>query len=75
MGTISCSNVWDTILCSNGINIQGILRIQLGTDGDWENILENIYFDNSLNKIDRVERYDSQMTSNTKPLVRYANVV
>ena len=60
------------------------LRIQSGTDGDWENILKNIYCENSRNKIDRVDdcvclngcvRYDSPMTSNNKPLVRYANVV
>ena len=84
MGTIPCSNVWDTIPCSNGINIQDILRIQSGTDRDWENSLNNIYCEDILNKIDRVDdcvcvngcvRYDSPMTSNTKPLVRYANVV
>ena len=84
MGTIPYSNGWDTILCSNCINKQGILRIQSGTDRYWDNSLKNIYCENSLNKTDCLYyrvcvngcvRYDSPMTSNTKLLVRYANVV
>ena len=84
MGTILCSNVWDKIPCSNGINRKGILRIQSMTDWDWDNSIKNIYCENSLNKTDRVddcvcvngcERYDSPMTSNPKHLVRYSNVV
>ena len=79
MGTMPCSNVWDTIPCSNCINRQGILRIYTGTDEYWDNNLKNIYCENSLNKIDRVDvnscvRYDSSMTSNPKPLVIYTNV-
>ena len=84
MGIILYSNVWDTIPCSKGINGQGILSIESGTDRDWDNSVKNIYCENSLNKIDRLHYrvfvngwvgYDSPMTSNTKHLVRYSNVV
>ena len=84
MGIILYSNVWDTIPCSKGINGQGILSIESGTDRDWDNSVKNIYCDNSLNKIDRLYyrvcvnfcvRYDLPMTSNPKLLVIYANVV
>ena len=54
MGTIPYINVWDTILCSNFINRKGILRIQSGTEGDWDNSQKNIYCENSLNKIYRL---------------------
>ena len=79
MGTITCSNgsnVWNMIPRSNRINRKGILRIQLGTDGDWENILNNIYCENSPDKLDCADdrvnvngivRYESPMTDNPKP--------
>ena len=38
------SNVWDTSLWSNGSNRRGILSIQSGTDGVWENTPKNIYW-------------------------------
>ena len=78
------SNVWYMSPCSNKSNIQGILRVQLGTDEDWENIPKNIHCDNSLQNIDRVYdcvhvngcvRYDSSMTGNTKPRLIYDNIV
>ena len=86
-GTEPCSNgsnVWNTSPYSNGSNRQGILMIQSGTDGVWENNPKNIYCDNSPNTIDRVDyhvrvngsvRYDSPMTGNPKHRVRYANLV
>ena len=83
----------DTIPYSNGSNRlrmnpysnrQGILMIQSGNDGDWENSPKKIYHENSPNNIyhvydwDHVNgfvRYESRMTGNTKPWISYANVV
>ena len=48
------SNVWYMSPCSNKSNIHGILRVQSGTDEDWENIPKNIHCDNSLQNIDCV---------------------
>ena len=59
--------------CSNR---QGILRIELGTYGDWDNSPKKMYHENSPKNIyhfyDRVHvngcvRYDSPITSNPKP--------
>ena len=86
-GTRLCSNgsnLWDMIPCSNGINMQVNLRIQSGTDGNWENSLNNIHCGNIPNKTDHLDyrvhvngcvRYDFPMTINTKTRVSYANVV
>ena len=73
--------MWYMSPCSNR---RGILRIQSGTDGVWENTPKNIYFDNSPKTVDIVDyhvcmngsvRYDSTMTGNPKHQVISANVV
>ena len=75
--------MWYTIPFSDGSNRRNILRIQLGTDGVWQNSLKNIYCDNVPNTIDRVDdhvrvngsvRYELSMTGNTKHRVSYANL-
>ena len=73
--------MWDTIPCSDR---WGILRIQSGADGVWENTLKNIYHDNIPKNVDHVDDCvrvnvsvsdDSPMTGNPKHRVRYSNVV
>ena len=58
------------------INSQGILRMQSGNDGDWDNIPKKIYHGNSSNNIDHeygfvhvndYVRYESPITGNPKP--------
>ena len=69
---------------SRAVTGGGILRIQSGADGVWENTLKNIYHDNIPKNVDHVYycvcfnvrvSSDSPMTGNTKHRVRYANLV
>ena len=58
--------------------------MQLGTEGDMDNILKKIYQENSTNNFDCVDncvcvngriRYNLPMAGNPEPQVSYANLV